>query len=117
MGWNLVTGFGMPPGSFTPSTMGQNNTSASQPMGYQQNMSASQPIAQNVSVSQPMGQFTASAPQPMVQQQYAFLIQPATPTEVLISRLPHQGGMNWVFHDPVSGSVRHVNILYAHPLA
>ena len=108
----------MPLEFFTPLGTGQGSPSVSAPMAHQQNMSASQPIAQNVSVSQPMGQFTASAPQPMVQQQYiAFLIQPATPTEVLISRLPHQGGMNWVFHDPASGSVRHVNILYAHPLA
>jgi hypothetical protein len=59
-----------------------------------------------------------SASQPMVPQQHtAFLIQSITPTEVLISRLPHQNGVNWVFHDSVVGTVRHVNVPYAHPLA
>jgi hypothetical protein len=41
---DLVTSFGMPPGSFSPSTLGQNNTSASQPMSHQQNALASQLI-------------------------------------------------------------------------
>ena len=59
-----------------------------------------------------------SASQPMAQQQQnASLIQPITPTEVLTSRLPHRNGVNWVFHDPMMGTVRHVNVPYAHPLA
>ena len=104
VGWDPITGFGMPPGSFAPSTLEQNNASASQPMNPQQNVSASQPIEQNVSAAQPTGQTSASASKPMAQQQpNASLIQPITPTEVLISRLPHQDGVNWVFHDPVMG--------------
>ena len=43
VGWEPITGFGMPPGSFSPSTLGQDNTSTSQPMGPQQNVSATQP--------------------------------------------------------------------------
>ena len=70
LGWDPVTKFGMPSGLFTPSTLGLNNTSASQPMGHQQNISVSQPIAQNVSASQPTGQTNASALQPMAQQQH-----------------------------------------------
>ena len=118
LGWDPVTEFGMPSGLFTPSTLGQNNTSASQPMGHQQNISASQPILQNISAFQPTDQTNMSASQPMAQQQQnASLIQPITPTEVLTSRLPHRNGVNWVFHDPMMGTVRHVNVPYAHPLA
>jgi hypothetical protein len=61
LGWDPVTGFGMPPGSFTPSTLGQNNTSPSQPMGHQQNVSASQSIVQDVSSSQLTNQTNTSA--------------------------------------------------------
>ena len=68
LGWDPVTEFGMPSGLFTPSTLGQNNTSASQPMGHQQNISASQPIVQNVSSFQPTDQTNMSASQPMAQQ-------------------------------------------------
>jgi len=76
LGWDPVTGFGMPPVLFTPLTQGQTNTSASQPMGHQQNILVSQPIAQNVSASQPTGQTNASALQPMAQQQHTMsLIQ------------------------------------------
>lgn len=117
-GWDPVTGFGMPPNSFTPSTLGQNSTSASQTASHQQNESASQPMVQNVSVSQPMSQTNTSVSQPMSQQQHtASLIQPITPTEVLVSRLPHRNSVDWVFHDTVDGTVRHVNVPYAHPLA
>jgi len=95
-GWDPVTGLGMPPGSFTPSTQRQTNASASQQMGYQQNVlvsqpieqsaSASQPMMQNMLAFQPMGQTNASALHPMVQHQHtASLIQSITPTEVLIS--------------------------------
>ena len=106
LGWDPVTGFGMPLGLFTPLTQGQTNTSASQP------------IVQNVSAFQPTDQTNMSASQPMAQQQQnASLIQPITPTEVLTSRLLHRNGVNWVFHDPMMGTVRHVNVPYAHPLA
>ena len=50
-------------------------------------------------------------------QHTAFLIQPITPTEVLMSRVHHRNGVNWVFHDPVIGNARHVNVPYTHPSA
>jgi len=58
-----------------------------------------------------------SASQPTPQQQTAMSVHPITPTEILVSRLPHQGGVNWVFHDPMTGGVRHVNVPYVHPVA
>ena len=115
--WDPVTGFGMPPGFFTSSGTGQGSTSASTPMAHQQNMSASQPMMQNTSATQQTGQNTTSASQPMLQQQSATSIHPVTPTEILVSRLPHQNGVNWVFHDPAVGSVRHVNVPHVHPMA
>ena len=45
------------------------------------------------------------------------LIHPTTPTEIMISRLPHRNGVNWVFHDPIVGSVHHINVPYPHPMA
>ena len=45
-------------------------------------------------------QFNASAPPPMtLQQRLAILFQPKSPSEILISLSPHQGGINWVFQD------------------
>ena len=38
------------------------------------------------------------------------MIQPKSPTEVLVTRLPHADGVTWVFHDLVTGFVRHVNV-------
>ena len=38
------------------------------------------------------------------------MIQPKSPTEVLANRLPHAIGVTWVFHDPVTGFVHHVNV-------
>ena len=38
------------------------------------------------------------------------MIQPKSPIEVLANRLPHADGVTWVFHDPVTGFVRHVNV-------
>jgi hypothetical protein len=32
----------------------------------------------------------------------------------MISKLPHLGGVNWVFHDPTVGTVRHVNVPFVH---
>ena len=75
-------------------------------------------MIQNVSTSESTGQDNASFSQLMVQQQHtAPLIQPITPTEVLISQFPDRNGVNWVFHDPVVGTVRHVNVPYPHHLA
>jgi hypothetical protein len=86
--------------------MGQNDTSASQPMSYQQNVTVAQPTVQVALVSQQMDQINALGSPSMTQHQHtASLLQPITPTEVLISRLPHQNGVNWVFHDPVVGTV------------
>jgi hypothetical protein len=64
-----------------------------------------------------MGQNTASASQPMPQQQIVTTPYPITPTEVLISKLPHMGGVNWVFHDLTVGTVRHANVPYVHSIA
>ena len=118
LGWDPTTGLGMPAGSFIPSTVGQTSASALQLIGQQHNASASQSMTQNVPVSQPMVQVNTSASQPMAHQQnLAVLVQPMTPTEILISRLPHRNGVNWVFHDPMAGTVRHVNVPYPHPMA
>ena len=61
IGWDPATGFGMPPGFFTPSGTGQGSPSASTPMVYQQNISASQPMMQNTSATKQTGQNTTSA--------------------------------------------------------
>ena len=34
-----------------------------------------------------------------------------------MTRLPHANGVTWVFHDPVSGFVRHVNVPDVPPVA
>jgi hypothetical protein len=69
-------------------------------MAPQHNASAVQPTAQNTWSPQMAAQFNALAPSPMTPQQYlAILLQPMTPSEILISRSPHQGGVNWIFHD------------------
>ena len=125
LGWDPVTRFGMPPEAFVPSSSGQNNKVTSQQMDQQQSVSASQAMTQNTSTSQktwqnmitptPMGQVNASAPLPISQQQYSTSLQPISPTEFLISKVPHRGGVNWVFHDPVIGGIRHVNVpLFIH---
>jgi hypothetical protein len=63
-------------------------------------------------------QFNASAPPPMTPQQHlVILLQPKTPSEILISRSPHKGGVNWVFHDQMTGALRHVNVPYMDPSA
>ena len=51
------------------------------------------------------------------QQNLAMLIQPKSPTEVLMSRFPHGNGVTWIFHDPTTSSVHHVNVPYIHPVA
>ena len=45
------------------------------------------------------------------------MVQPKPPTEVLANRLPHANGISWVFHDPVTGFVRHVNVPNVPPVA
>ena len=45
------------------------------------------------------------------------MIQPKSPTEVLANRLPHANGVTWVFHDPVTGFVHHVNVPNVPPMA
>ena len=58
-------------------------------------------------------QFNASAPPPMTpQQRLTIMLQPKTPTEILLSQSPHQKGVNWVFHDLATGQLRYVNVPY-----
>ena len=58
-------------------------------------------------------QFNASAPPPMTPQQHlVILLQPKSPSEILISQSPHQGGINWVFQDQATRGVRYVNVPY-----
>ena len=38
------------------------------------------------------------------------MLQPKSPTEVLENRIPHANGVTWVFHDLVTGFVRHINV-------
>jgi len=45
------------------------------------------------------------------------MIQPKSPTKVQANRLPHANGVTWVFHDPVIGFVRHVNVPNIPPVA
>ena len=96
----------------------QFNASATQLMTPQQSTSAAQPTVQNTWNPQMAAQFNASAPPPMTPQQHlAILLQPKTPSEILISRSPHQGGVNWIFHDQMTGVLRNVNVPYMDPSA
>ena len=55
----------------------------------------------------------ASTPPPMTpQQRLAILLQPQSPSEVLLSQSPHQKGINWVFHNQATGQIRYVNVSY-----
>ena len=128
VGWDPATGLGMPPEFFIPSTVGQASSSASQttyqqvsaaapqPTQQQDSVSASQPMLPNASAPQPSGNVSAFRPTPH-QQSLATLIQPMTPTKILVSRLPHRNGVNWVFHDPTACSIRHVNVPYLYLVA
>ena len=61
-------------------------------------------------------QVNASASPPMTPQQHlALLLQPKSPSEILISKSPHQGGVNWIFHDQATGILRYVNVPYMDP--
>jgi len=87
-------------------------------MTPQQNASAVQLTTQNTWSPQMAAQFNALAPSPMTPQQHlAILLQPMTPSEILISRSPHQGGVNWIFHDQITGVLRNANLPYMDPLA
>ena len=58
-------------------------------------------------------QANASAPSPMTpQQRLAIMLQPQSPTEILLSQSPHQKGVNWVFHNQATGQLRYVNVPY-----
>ena len=45
------------------------------------------------------------------------MIQPKSPTEVLVNGLPHANGVTWVFHDPMTSFLRHVNVPNVPPMA
>ena len=130
VGWNPVTGYGMPLEYMVPSPAGQPSSSASQPMNQQVDASALQPTQSQDAAPAPQPLFTpASAPLPVSpnnvlapwltpqQQNLAMMIQPKSPTEVLANRLPHANGVSWVFHDPMTGFVRHVNVPNVPPVA
>src|SRR6185503_10233769 len=54
-----------------------------------------------------------SAPLPVTpQQRLAILLQPQSPSEVLLSQSPHQKGINWVFHNQATGQIRCVSVPY-----
>ena len=60
-----------------------------------------------------MTQANASAPPPMTpQQRLAILLQPQSPSELLLSQSTHQKGVNWVFHSQATGQIRCVNMPY-----
>ena len=124
------SGLGMPPEFMIPSTMGQASLSASQlsnqqitalpprPTQPQDSTLAPQPTVLSPSAppSADPANVLASGPTPH-QQNLAMLIQPKSPTEVLVSRFLHNNGVTWIFHDPSNGSVRHVNVPYVYPVA
>ena len=130
VGWNPATGYGMPQEYKMSSAAGQPSSSASQPMNQQANVSAPQPTQSQDAAPTPQPSVTpASAPSPASpsnmsaawttpqQQNLAMMIQPNSPIEVLANRLPHANGVTWVFHDPVTGFVRHVNMPNVPPMA
>ena len=38
------------------------------------------------------------------------MLQPMSPTEVLLNRFPHANGVTWGFHDLAIGGLRHVDV-------
>ena len=40
------------------------------------------------------------------------MLQPQSPTKILLSQSPHQKEVNWVFHDQATGQLRFVNVPY-----
>ena len=130
VGWNSATSYGMPPEYMMSSTAGQPSSSASQPMNQQANASAPQPTQSqdaapapqqsvtNASAPSPTSPGNVSASRPTPQHHnLAMMIQPKSPTEVLVSRLPHSNGVTWIFHDPATSYVRHVNVPNTPPVA
>ena len=136
VGWDPASGLGMPLEFFIPSTVGQASSSASQPANQQVNASAPQltqpqdstlapqPAVPNASVPQSTGPTNVAVPTNVSasgptyhQQNLAMLIQPKSPTEVLMSRSPHGNGVTWIFHDPTTSFVHHVNVPCIHPVA
>ena len=106
-GWDPMTGYGMHSDFFTTPVKGQFNTSASQPMtsqpdplaiqlmGVQQDASAVQPNVQGTWSPQMTVQANALVPPPITPQQcLAIMLQPKSPTEILLSQSPHQNGVN-----------------------
>ena len=72
-----------------------------------------QPNVQGTWSTQMAAQANTSAPSPMTPQQcLAILLQPQSPSEVLLSQSPHQKGVNWVFHDQATEQLRYVNVPY-----
>src|SRR6185437_17007878 len=91
----------------------QPDPSVVQSMGAQQDASATQLNAQGAWSPQQMTQANASAPPPMTPQQHlAILLQPQSPSEVLLSQSPYQKGINWVFHNQATRQIRYVNVPY-----
>ena len=124
-GWDPATGYGMHPDFFSMPPKMQFNASASQPiasqpdasalqpMGAQHNALAIQPNTQGAWSPQQMTQANASAPPPMTPQQcLAIMLQPQSPSEVLLSQSPHQKGINWVFNNQATGQIRCVSVPY-----
>ena len=106
----------MPPDFFTSQSNAQFNASisqlmaphhdpsATQPMGSQQDVWAAQPTAHNTWSPQMAAQFNSSALPPMTLQQHlTLLLQLMSPSEILVSKSPHVGGVNWIFHDQATG--------------
>ena len=92
--------------------------STADPASRQHVGSTASAAAPNASTLQSTGPTNVSAAEPTPHQQHlAVLIQPKSPTEVLVSRFPHSNGVTWIFHDPANGSVRHVNVPYVYPVA
>ena len=90
-GWNPMTGYGMPPDFFTTPSRTQFIASATQPMTSH----PGQQNAQGTWSPQMAAQSNASAPPPMTpHQRLTILLQPQSPSEVLISQSPHQKGVN-----------------------
>jgi len=73
----------------------QPDPSATQPMSSQQDASAAQHTAPNTWSTQMSAQFNTSAPPPMTPQQHlALLLQPKSPSEILVSKSPHVSGLS-----------------------
>ena len=105
----------MLPDFYTSQANAHFNASATHPMTPWPDPSATQPMGsqQDASVTHLLAQFNASAPPPMTpQQRLAILLQPKSPTEILLSQSPHQNGVNWVFHDQAIGLLWYVNVPY-----